>query len=317
MVTADLRVEYKNKDKTRSGRVTWQTYQNLEVIEAVNERDLDNVFRRTYNDKSLSREDSEKFIDAENVSYEVMDEERFQRMARESEIQLMMSGRTIIAKEWLQFAKNVSPDAFVETDNECCYYQLSKFLNNPPSNKEQKSFKYGSDKFKTDKEGLFKFFSIIADGSQNYPNFNIKSGVSTEMVVKLCVALGRSCYAYDGGNKCFAKCVINNKNYCPVAFYKYNGHMYLISDKDCFKSITESNKPNISIKTSTVETQTEENCDSKLNIEYVTNFDISTAKDAESKLYIISKSNLFEELKQYIITYKSEPIVKTKEGKVL
>jgi hypothetical protein len=72
----------------------------------------------------------------------------------------------------------------------------------------------------------------------------------------------------------------------------------------------------INLITSTVETQTEENSDTKLNIEYVNEFDISTAKNSESKLYITSKPNLFEELKQYIITYKSEPIVKTKEGKV-
>jgi hypothetical protein len=147
LVTADLRFEYKNKDKTRSGRVRWETYQNIDVLEAVNEADLEHVFRRTYTVKKLSKDDSEKFVDAENIEYELMDEER---LARQPEIQLMTSGRTIIAKEWLQYAKNVSPDAFVETNNECCYYQLSKFLNNPPSNKEQKSFKYGSDKFKTD-----------------------------------------------------------------------------------------------------------------------------------------------------------------------
>ena len=57
------------------------------------------------------------------------------------------------------------------------------------------------------------------------PNF-VRSGVSTEMVIELCKTLGRSCYAYNGNNKCFAKYVYHNKNYCPIAFYKYNGHLF-------------------------------------------------------------------------------------------
>ena len=37
----------------------------------------------------------------------------------------------------------------------------------------------------------------------------------------------------------------------------------------------------------------------------------------EGKLYVIPKCNLFDEFKQYILHYKTEPSVKTKEGKVV
>jgi hypothetical protein len=155
---------------------------------------------------------------------------------------------------------------------ECCYHQLSHFLNNPPSNRPQQSFKSGGLKYKTDIDGLFKFFKSLADeNSEIYPkDFHIKSGVSCEMIIKLCEELGRSCYCYNGDDKCFDKIVIKSHNYCPIPLYKFNGHMFLIGDKKYFKNIAESNKPNVKMMTSLVNAQVESNVDTELEVEYIT-----------------------------------------------
>lgn len=317
-VTVNYEIEYKSKNGNNSGRIAQSTSHELVTIEARNMSELNHQFEKKFNPNELSFEGSEKYVRAINSSYELLDTQRLNDVARTERTQLMKSGSIIIKKEWLQFAEKVSSTAFEETDNECVYHQLSQFLNNPPSGRTQLYIGHRGQKQKIDRDGLFKFFKKIANQNVNvYPDFNIKSGVSTEMVIKLCEVLGRSCYAYNGDDKCFEKYVCHNKNYCPIAFYKYNGHMFLISDKDCFKSIAESNKPNVKIITSLVETSIEANVDTQLEVEYVKNFDIVDAKNKENKLYIINKHKLIDELKNYVATYNSIPDVKTKEGKVV
>ena len=172
-------------------------------------------------------------------------------LARSEHTQLMRAGSIILSKEWLQYAKGISQKAFEETDNECCYHQLSHILNNAPVGRNQEFIGHRGKKQRTNPEGIFQLFQHYAnERPETYPNFHMKSGVSTEMVLHLCETLGRSCYAYNGDNKCFAKYIKPNNNYCPIAFYKYNGHMFLIDDKQYFKNIAESNKPNIKIITS-------------------------------------------------------------------
>ena len=93
--------------------------------------------------------------------------------------------------------------------------------------------------------------------------------------------------------------------------------MFLIDDKQYFKNIAESNKPNIKIITSLVDKEIKENIDFTLQTEYIETFDISKAKQMESKLYILNKSEIMEEFKEYILTYKTQPNVKCKEGRVV
>ena len=93
--------------------------------------------------------------------------------------------------------------------------------------------------------------------------------------------------------------------------------MFLISDKECFKSVSESNKPGMKIITSLVEKEIAENQDTTMETEYIENFDVSNAKQMESKLYIINKSQIFEEFKEYITLFGTQPNVRCKEGKVV
>lgn len=315
-IKISLTNEWKNKDGSLSNRINDDVVYEIETVKARTLDELHHKLEKYYNESIWTWEDSEQVHTCNDITFEILDREKLLKMAKTQKTQLMKSGSIILQKEWLRYGKNVSQTAFEETDDECCYYQLSQFINNPPSGRPQIYIKYRASKYKTNREGLFQFFCEIAD-KEVYPNFNIKSGVSTEMIMKLCETLGRSCYAYDGNDRCFEKYVMNNKKYCPIAFYKYNGHMFLISDKSCFKSIAESNNSNVKITTSLVETSIEENVDTQLEVEYITNFDVSNAKNMESKLYIINKNSLFDEFKNYIVINNSQPDVKTKEGKIV
>lgn len=318
-IVSEWRYEYKNKGtQERSGRMSYHQHQEFVVIEAVNKTHLQRIFDSEYTPENLSWDDSEFYYDCLESSYSILNTQKLIENARRQSQQLMKAGNIILTKEWLKFGKNISAKAFEDTDDTCCYHQLSHFLNNPPSNRPQQSFKYGGVKYKTDIDGLYNFFKSFADvNSITYPDFHIKSGVSCEMIIKLCEKLERSCYCYNGDDKCFDKIVIKSKHYCPIPLYKFNGHMFLIGDKECFKNIAESNKPNVKMMTSLVDVQVESNVDTELEVEYITHLDVSNAKNMESKLYIINKSRIFDEFKQYIIQYKEQPKVKTKESQVV
>ena len=315
----EVEIQYKQKDGSVSNKTYTKTETKQVVILAYNNRQAQQIARQEYDEWLHNNgEDSEKTLEILSQSIRVQSAEDVVNSARNEHTQYMRSGSIILSKEWLQYAKGVSQKAYEETDDQCCYYQLSHILNNAPIGRNQEFIGHRGKKQKTNPEGIFQLFQHFAnDKPEIYPDFNMKSGVSTEMVIHLCEILGRSCYAYNGDNKCFAKYIKANSNYCPIAFYKYNGHMFLIDDKKYFKNIAESNKPNIKIITSLVENEVKENVDSSLQTEYIENFDVSKAKQMESKLYILNKSQIFEEYKEYILTYKTEPKVRCKEGRVV
>ena len=94
---------------------------------------------------------------------------------------------------------------------------------------------------RTSEEALYKYFN---DKNEEEQDLNIKSGVSTEMIGKLCKDIKRNMYAYDENNKCFYNVTCNDsKNYCPIVFYCMNGHFYLINDPKVMRSVAECNKP--------------------------------------------------------------------------
>lgn len=308
VITSTFEVEYKDRNKNLSGRRIPQELTQIETIYAYNENDLANKVEETF---IYDADETDKAIYGKTNTYHIVDNSNLP--SRNQNLQMMKLASSI-CKEWLQYAKDISKTAFDETNNECVYYQLSKFLNNPPTNRPQKNIDQKLN-LKTDKEGLFKFFSKVAnENKEDYPDFNIKSGVSTDMIIKLCMKLERSCYAYDEDDKCFNKYVIKNKNYCPIAFYKFNGHMFLIDNPKAFKRIAETNKQADKICLITSMIDKEDKNDNELQTEYLQSFDVSNAKNYESKFYVINKHSIIEEFIQYIKLYKTEPKNKTNEN---
>lgn len=315
----EVEIQYKQKDGAVSDKIYNKTETKNVVVMAHSKQQAQETARHEYDEWLHNNgEDSEKTVGILSQNIRIQSAEDVLNTARNERTQYMRAGSIILAKEWLQYAKGVSQKAFEETDNQCCYHQLSYILNNAPVGRNQEFIGHRGRKQRTNPEGIFQLFqNFVNDKPEMYPNFNMKSGVTTDMVIYLCETLGRSCYAYNGDNKCFAKYIKPNSNYCPIAFYKYNGHMFLIDDKTYFKNIAESNKPNIKIITSLVEREVKENLDTLLQTEYIESFDVSQAKQIESKLYILNKSHIFEEYKEYILTYKTEPKVRCKEGRVV
>ena len=146
---------------------------------------------------------------------------------------LMMQNSVILKDCWLRYAKDISSKAFEATENRCVYHQLAHFLLNPTSGKPTKFI----DGNRMSEEALYKFLC------KTYPSLKMDDGVSTFMVDLIGRETKRNVYAYDFNDQCFFRSVNNtDRNYCPIIFYRGNGHMYLIDTKEAFRSVVERNK---------------------------------------------------------------------------
>ena len=176
-------------------------------------------------------------------------------------IQQPMRDSYVLRNDWLQYSHGIAEYAYHATNNMCVYYQLTKFLLDPPTNRPTEYVL----KQRTSEKALFRFFKqYIRDHSleNTYPEFTMTSGVSAELLAGLCNELGRNMYAYDSDHKLFLSIqTYSSKNYCPVVFYKMNGHCYMLNDKNVMRSVAESNKKNTVkiISSSVVEENTSRN----------------------------------------------------------
>jgi hypothetical protein len=227
----------------------------------------------------------------------------------------------IIKNDWLKFAKGISQTAYETTDDQCVYNQLEHFLANPPSGRPTKFISQGK---KATSQNLFQYFESkmtitssghntwSEDGGNTYfEDFDIKSGVTTEMIEKLCRDIGRSMYAYDENSKCFKSYVANSTKYCPIVFYKYQGHCYIIDDKSTIKSMSECNKPASSkkiIATTINETNQKKECD--LSVFHIEKLDIENAQQLPTGIYLLQQSNINDETLLYISKYGDLPKTK-------
>ena len=168
----------------------------------------------------------------------VMDTQVLQEKYKKPRSKVMMKNSFILKNDWLSYSKGIMKEAYEETENKCVYYQLEKLLLNPPTGNPTKFI----NRERTSQEALYNYFNQTNEEEDE--DFCIKSGVSTEMIAKLCKDIKRNMYAYDEDNKCFYNVLSNDsKHYCPIVFYCMNGHFYLINDPKCIRSVSESNKP--------------------------------------------------------------------------
>ena len=218
----DIEYYYKDKDGNSSKRLAEDKQENNIIqtltFHAKNKDDL-NAKIDTYV-KNYDMDGSEAHAHVKSHSMNVLDVSSINENAR-SESKQLMKASFIIKSDWLKYAQGIAKSAFIDTDGECVYYQLSKFLNNPPTGNKKEYIGHRGRNRKTDKQGLFEFFQENVSRFE-YPNFNIKSGVSTEMIMSYCIAEKRSFYAYNSDNKCFSKYITDSKHYCPIIYYKMN-----------------------------------------------------------------------------------------------
>ena len=72
--------------------------------------------------------------------------------------------------------------------------------------------------------------------------WNIKQGVSPDMLKKICEMEDISHYCFDITRKCFSKYVSRHRNYPALIYYCVNNHMYWISDKEAAYSLVKKSR---------------------------------------------------------------------------
>ena len=97
-------------------------------------------------------------------------------------IKQMMKRSFVLENDWLKYAKSIADYAYDETNDTCVYHQLSKYLLNPPSGNPTK-FINGK---RMSEDAIYQFLQEYTNDNVEYPNFQMNSGVSTELVAILC-----------------------------------------------------------------------------------------------------------------------------------
>lgn len=232
---------------------------------------------------------------------------------------IMMKNAIILERQWLKFSENIAKEAYDETNNTCVYHQLTTYLLNPPTGNPTKFI----NKIKVSENGLFKYFQQIIEQNYNdidcYSNFNLESGVCSELIRHLCKDTGRSMYAFDSNTKLFDSYIVENKNYSPIIFYKIDDHMYLINDPIVFKSIGASVREGKKLVSGMIIEKEEE--EAKKNKSLLSVFHngwvIENAKEYEEGIYLLQQPNVYKEFFQYINKYNSVPDVKCRNNSII
>jgi hypothetical protein len=236
---------------------------------------------------------------------------------RVPKIKQMMKRSFVLENDWLKYAKSIADYAYDETNDTCVYHQLSKYLLNPPSGNPTK-FINGK---RMSEDAICQFLQEYTNDNVEYPNFQMNSGVSTELVALLCKELKRNLYAYDEDDKCFYNVLTNNenRNYCPIVYYKFNGHMYLLNSSEVIRSVAESNKSTAKkvITQSIDEENNETYTEQTLEINHIGIFDIETAMNMKKGIYLIQKSNITDETLKFISYFRKVPRTKNRDNVIV
>lgn len=224
----------------------------------------------------------------------------------------MMKNAVILRNDWLQFSKGISETAYKETDNKCVYYQLTNYLLTERDGRRPTKF---IGHTRTSEDALFEFF--LNEFSDEYSDFDVTKGVSTEMVSKLCRSIKRNMYAYDEDNKCFSSVIeFTSKNYSPIIFYKLHGHMYLIDDPQTIRSVAECNKSTAKkVITSSVDNGEVENYD--IPVIHLDQFPLHNIHQLERGIYLLQKSNINDDVIAYVNKYKIDPMTKNRDNVII
>ena len=224
---------------------------------------------------------------------------------------LPMKNGVILKNSWLRYAKDISEKAYEITPNICAYTQLSFFLLNPTSGRPTKFI----DGVKTSPDAIFKFLVKF------YPNLKTEDGITSEMVGKIGEETKRSVYSYDFNENCFFKVVnpAKTNNYCPIVFYRGNGHMYLIDSKEATKSIVERNKSENSSFVSQKEDKTKKE---ELEVKQSDDFngiylDGTECINLQKGYYLLNRHSICYDVINFIKYYREIPRVYCKDNSVV
>jgi 5-methylcytosine-specific restriction endonuclease McrA/nucleoside-triphosphatase THEP1 len=270
--------------------------------------DLDTFVNKVFN---IIMESYGYFTVIENLGI-IKVNQGLEKLGETTPIDMMMTNSIILKDCWLRYAKDISSKAYDQTDKVCVYYQLANFLLNPTSGKPTKFI----DRQRVSEEAIYNFLK------KTFPDLKMQDGVSTAMIDMIAKETKRNVYAYDFNDKLFFKNSENStdRNYCPIIFYRGNGHMYLINTKEAFKSIVERNKMNdTTISTHNVEEKQKEQ--KEITVKHMTSFDGITCDseeclDLEGGVYLLNRYSICNDVIKFIQHTNTIPRVKTQNNAI-
>ena len=276
-------------------------------------KDIDAKLHELYD-----KEDSMYIDEVINYKLHTFNPKQFTAYKRQQN-RRMMKNAVVLERDWLRFSENIAKEAYDETNNTCVYHQLTKYLLNPPTGRPTQFV----NKIKVSENGLLKYFQQVIEtnyrGIDCYDNFNMDSGVCSELIHHLCEDTGRSMYAFNSNTKLFDSYIVENKNYSPIIFYKIDDHMYLINDPSVFKSIGASVREGKKLISGMITEKEEEDAKKKVSTLQVFHdgWNIETAKDCEEGIYLLQQPNVYKEFLQFINKYNSVPKPKCRNNAVI
>lgn len=272
--------EYNNKDKTY-----YDTHSTLRTIKATSYREAVRKLKDEYNEIII--EDSEKVIEGELDEFQLS-----QKIKQELENkQIPMKTANVIQPNFVKYCHNIDAKSYQNHHNQCVYSLLMDY--------------YGPQLKRLTKEKLFSLFKQYSEENykhiEAYDNFNIKTGVSAEMVLFFCQKYDIACYGYDRDNHLIVRNISNKRRRRPLIFYCFNGHFYIITDTKAIDTITKSQaKQNKKIKNDFEKEQKE--------VEYKIlgyDMDLKDVLELEDDGHIIYKcQNLNHLFKSLVLDYK-------------
>ena len=139
--------------------------------------------------------------------------------------------------------------------------------------------------------------------------WNIKQGITPEMIEYVFRMLDISVYAFDITKKCFSKYVCKNRHHPALVYYCINDHMYMISDDAQVQSmlkgaVAEDKKINSSVFKETKKKTQEKNI---YTLPIYENVDIKDIDNYSDCLIIYTKSNINDEVEAIIKQYNIIP----------
>jgi hypothetical protein len=142
--------------------------------------------------------------------------------------------------------------------------------------------------------------------------WNIKDGVSPDMLKQICQREDISHYCFDITRKCFSKSISKNRNYPALIYYFINNHMYWISNRDDANSLVQQAKDaETKIKSHCIQEdeQAKKNIYTEEGRQIIEDITISDLINYDEATVIYSKTNLNEELDSIIEQYNYIPAI--------